>query len=164
MKSIRYATYLAIALHFIRLVVRRVFTRIKRKPVKYYGAPDKEHCYSAKVVLFYRICFSTKYLFALECYTSWTSDAETLCDYIERTYPSFKDTICIFGSGADVEYTLKLNECLDPKLRHTIFKSSPILGQELTLKTIMDDIIRFNKNSNFPCELIFNNFRVCKIE
>ena len=163
MKSIRYATYLAIALHFIRLVVRRVFTRIKEKPIKNYGAPDKEHCYSAKVVLFYRICFSPKYLFALECYTSWTSDAETLCDYIERTYPSFKDTICIFESGADVEYTLKLNERLDPKLRNTIFKSSPILGQELTLKTIMDDIIRFNKNSNFPCELKLNNYRVCEI-
>ena len=163
MKSIRYATYLAIALHFIRLVVRRVFTRIKRKTVKYYGAPDKKHGYSAKVVLFYKLCFfSTKYLLALECYTSWTSDAETLCDYIEHTYPSFKDTICIFDSGADVEYTLK--ECLNPKLLNTIFKSSPILGQELTLKTIMDNITRFNKNSNFPCELKFNNFRVCEIE
>ena len=161
MKSIRYATYLAIALHFIRLVVRRVFTRIKRNPVKYYGAPDKKHCYSAKVVLFYRIFTSTKYLFALECYTSWSSDAETLCDYIERTYPSFKDTICIFDSGADVEYTLK--ECLDPKLRNAIFKSSPILGQELKLKTIMDDIIRFNKNSIFPCELKLNNCLVCEI-
>lgn len=161
MKSIGYATYLAIALHFIRLVVRRVFTRIKSKPIKDYGAPDKEHCYHAKVVLFYRICFSTKYLFALECYTSWTSDAETLCDYIKHTYPSFKDTICIFDSGEDVEYTLK--ECLDHKLRNTIFKSSPILGQELTLKTIMDDIIRFNKNSNFPCQLKLNNFRVCEI-
>ena len=161
MKSIRYATYLAIALRFIRLVVRRVFTRIKRKPIKDLVTPDKEHCYSAKVVLFYRICFSTKYLFALECYTSWTSDAEILCNYIERTYPSFKDTMCIFDSGADVEYTLK--ECLDRKLRNTIFTSSPILGQELTLKTIMDDIIRFNKNSNFPCELKLNNFLVCEI-
>lgn len=162
MKSIRYATYLVIALHFIRLVIKRVLTRIKRKPVKDYGAPDNEHCYSAKLVLFYRICFSTKYLFALECYTSWTSDAETLCGYIERTYPSFKNTMYIFDSGADVEYTLK--ECLDPKLRNTIFKSSPILGQELTLKTIMDDIIRFNKNSIFPCSLKLSNFQVCKIE
>jgi hypothetical protein len=162
LKTIRYATYLAIALHFIRLVIRRVFTRINRKPIKDYGVPDKEHCYSAKVVLFYRICFSTKYLFALECYTLCTSDAETLCEYIEYTYPNFKDTICIFDSGADVEYTLK--KCLDPKLRNTIFKSSPILGQELTLKTIMDDIIRFEKNSNFPCGLKLNNFQVCKIE
>ena len=162
MKSIRYATYLAIAFHFIRLVVRQVFTRIKRKPIKDNGAPDKEHCHNAKVVLFYRICFSAKYLFAPECYTSWTSDAETLCEYIERTYPSFKNTMCIFNSGADVEYTLK--ECLDPKLRNTILTSSPILGQELTLKTIMDNIIRFNKNSNFPSELKLTNFQVCKIE
>ena len=162
MTFIRLASYIAIALHFLRLIVRRVFTRIKRKPIKDYGEPDKEHCYNTKVVLFYKMYFATKYLFALECYTSWTSDVETLCDYIEHTYPSFKDSICIFYSGEDVEYTLK--ECLDPKLRNTIFKSSPILGQELTLKTIMDDIIRFNKNINFPCGLKLSNFQVCKID
>ena len=79
MKSIRYATYLAIALHFIRLSIRRMSTRIMRIPRIFQETPDTEHyintCYSAKVVMFYKLNIAPQFLLALECYTIENNEA-----------------------------------------------------------------------------------------
>ncbi len=163
MKSIRYATYLAIALHFIRLSIRRMSTLIIRIPRNAQGKPDKERLYtlySTKVIMFYKLCVCPHLLFALECYTIESNEAETLLEYLEGRYKDFKETICMFNATADIQYMLK--ECLDPTFRKTILESSPIIGEDLKPRAIIEDLTRFCKE-NFHYEPSFDNF-VCKIK
>ena len=165
MKSIKYATYLAIALHFIRLSIRRMFTRIMRIPRIFQETPDTEHyintCYSTKVVMFYKLYICPQFLFALECYTIEDNEADTLSEYIARRYNNFKETICMFNSTADIRYTLK--ESLDPTFRKAILKNSPIIGEDIKPRTIMNDLTEFYRET-FHYEPAFNNYQVCKIE
>ena len=164
MKTIRYATYLAIALHFIRLSIRRMSTRIMRIPRIFQERPDTEHyintCYTAKVVMFYKLNICPQFLLALECYTIKDNEADTLGEYIARRYNNFKETICIFNATAYILYTLR--ECLDPTFRKTILKNSPIIGEDLKPRTIVDDLTKFCRET-FHYEPAFNNFRVCEI-
>ena len=164
MKSIRYATYLAIALHFLRLSIRRMSTRIMRIPCNAQGNPDKERLYtlySTKVIMFYKLCVCPHLLFALECYTILDDEAVTLLEYLEGRYKNFKETICMFYATSDIPYMLK--ESLDPTLRKTILEASPIIGEDLTPRTIIEDLNRFCKE-NFHYVPSFNNFRVCEIK
>lgn len=165
MKSIKYATYLAIALHFIRLSIRRMFTRIMRIPRIFQETPDTEHyintCYSTKVVMFYKLYICPQFLLALECYTIEDNEADTLGEYIARRYNNFKETICMFNSTADIRYTLR--ESLDPTFRNAILKNSPIIGEDIKPRTIINDLTEFCRET-FHYEPAFNNFQVCKIE
>ena len=161
MKSIRYATYLAIALHFIRLFIRRAFTRAMSIPRIFQAKPDTKHyiptLFTAKVVMFYKLNICPHFLLALECYTREDNEAETLANYLAGHYKNFKETICIVNSTADIPYTLK--ESLDPSLRKTIIKDSPIIVKDLTIRAIMKDITEFCRET-FHYEPSFNNFRV----
>ena len=161
MTSIRIASYIAIVLHFIRLCIRRMFTRIMRIPRNAQWKPDKEHLYTTKVIMFYKLWPCPHLLFALECYTILDDEAEALLEYLAGHYKNFKETICMFYATSDIPYMLK--ECLDPTLRKTILKYSPIIGEDITPRAIMEDLTRFYKET-FHYEPSFNNFKVCKIE
>jgi hypothetical protein len=111
--------------------------------------------------MFYKLCACPHLLFALECYTILDDEAETLVEYLEGRYKNFKETICMFYATTDIPYMLK--ECLDPTLRKTILNSSPIIGETLTPRAIIEDLSRFCKE-NFHYEPSFNNFLVCEIK
>ena len=111
--------------------------------------------------MFYKLSIYPHFLLALECYTREDSEADKLANYLARRYKNFKETICMFNAAADILYTLR--ECLlDPTLRKTILKDSPILGEDIKIRTIMDDITGFYRES-FHYEPAFNNYRVCEI-
>lgn len=160
MKSIRYATYLTIALHFARLALKQVFTRKKYKLYKAPGTTITAPSYTTKVVLFYKLHHSDD-LYAVEFYINCSAKAETLFNYLDDSYPSFKDCICIFDSGSDIQYELKM--CLDSSLRETIFNTSPILGQPETISDIIVNTIQFCEN-HLSTQISFKSLKVCKVE
>ena len=162
MKSIRYATYLAIVLHFIRLAIRRMFTRTTRIPLNAQWTPDKEHLYSTKVVLYYKLWACPHLLFALECYTILDDEADAIAEYINGRYKEFKGAVCMSHAATDILYMMK-DFLDDPTFRKKFLKSPPIIGEDLTIRAIIEDITRFSKET-FRYEPSFNNFRICEIE
>lgn len=112
--------------------------------------------------MFYKLSICPHFLLVLECYTREDNEADTLANYIAKRYKNFTETSCIFNSTADILYTLRERGCLDPTLRKTILKDSPILGEDLKIRTIMDDITGFYRET-FHYEPAFNNYRVCEI-
>lgn len=120
MKSIRYATYLAIALHFIRRMLRKVSAaRLKSRklsPVKGRMPTNLERAFGyritdidwnefqGKTVMFYRF---GNIVNALEIYAKSYDDMDRVACLLEKMYPDYKQAIYLYPAWLDLQDTYK---------------------------------------------------------
>lgn len=123
MEQIRIASYISIALHFIRKVIRHVRVPFAKSPKRYFDYNPTESNYASKVVIFFRSSKGNS-LESFIIHTETSEDAHKLAKYLFKSMCTYcKPFISIFNDNIDI---LGQMVALHPCLLKVIKQKAPI--------------------------------------
>ena len=149
--DISVATYILIALHFIRLAVRRA--KVSRMPNYTAETPlPPQDGYEYKVVLFYRMVTGT--FRAMEFYTKTLQANNELYHQIVKAYPEYTKMIYCLLAKDNIPESVRSKSPLGAAFRFLQTRTTILTQNEYS--EILDDILSIIGNSN-----TYRDIKIC---